>query len=93
MLPTLDNFKKLWNDYGGPLLKKVFDDKRYQGDPFANLKISIGRFNDAFERKDGQDQFIDNIVALETLFSNEDDPYQEITVRLSRWVALFLEIE
>jgi Apea-like HEPN len=93
VLPTLDNFKKLWNDYGDPLLKKVFDNKRFEGDPFANLKISIGRFNDAFERKDGTDAFIDNVVALEALFSKEDDPYQGITLRLARRIALFLESE
>ena len=73
VLSTLDNFKKLWHKYSDLLLKRVFDNKRYEGDRFANLKISIARFNDSFERKEGEDQFIDNIVALEALFSKEDD--------------------
>jgi len=55
------------------------------------LKISIARFNDAFERKEGEDKFIDNVVALEALFSKEDDPFTGTTVRLSRRIALFLE--
>jgi hypothetical protein len=68
VLPILDNFKKLWDTYSDLLLRKVFDNKRYEGDRFANFKISIARFNDSFERKDGVDQFIDNVVALEAHF-------------------------
>lgn len=91
-LPTLDNFKKFWDKYSNLLLKKVFDNKRYEGDRFANLKISIARFNDAFERKDGTDAFIDNVVALEALFSKKDDTFSSgKTERLSKRLAVFLE--
>jgi hypothetical protein len=96
VLPTLDHFKKLWDKYADLLLKKVLDNKRYEGDRFANLKISINRLNDAFERKDGEDQFIDNVIALEALFSKEDDKDDKsriVTVRLSKRLALFLEID
>jgi hypothetical protein len=91
VLPILDNFKKLWDTYSDLLLRKVFDNKRYEGDRFANFKISIARFNDSFERKDGVDQFIDNVVALEALFSKEDDPYSYGSEILSKRLAIFLE--
>ncbi len=92
VMPELDEFKHVWNKHGALLLQKVFDNKRYEGDHFANLKISIARFNDAFERKEGEDKFIDNIVALEALFSKKDDKSSwGKTERLSRRLAAFIE--
>ena len=88
---TLSRFMHLWIRFGKSLSSGIFDFKRFDGDPFANLKISLNRFNDAYERKDGEDAFIDNIVALEALFSKEDDNFLGVTVRLSRRIALFLE--
>ena len=55
------------------------------------MKVSIDRFNGAFEQKDGTDAFIDNVVALEALFSKQEDPFMGTTVRLSKRLALFLE--
>lgn len=89
----LDQFMQLWIKYGNLLVMKVLNNKRFEDDPFENLKISLDRFNISFERKLGTDQFIDNIVALEALYSKSNDPVQGITVRLSRRIALFLEIE
>jgi hypothetical protein len=86
-------FQKIWEQYGELLSRKVFDFKRFDGDPFASLKIAINRFNYAFERKEGDDAFIDNIVALEALFSKQDDPFLGTTVRLSKRLALFLETD
>lgn len=70
---------------------RVLDFKRYDGDPFANLKIAINRFNYAYERKEGDDAFIDNIVAFEALFSKVDHDFRRTTERLSKRLALFLE--
>ena len=89
----LDQFMQLWTEYGNLLVMKILNNKRFEGDPFGNLKISLDRFNISFERKHGTDQFIDNIVALEALYSKANDPVQGITVRLSRRIALFLEKE
>jgi hypothetical protein len=87
-------FRKLWDKYGDLLVKNVTNNTRFEGDPFANLKVSINRFNDAFERKDGTDAFIDNIVALEALFSKKDDKYtRDKTERLSKRLAVFLEAD
>lgn len=61
--------------YGDLLVKNVLNYSRFEGDPFANLKIAINRFNYAYERKECNDSFIDNIVALEALFSKEDDVF------------------
>ncbi len=92
VLDTLGQFMGLWNKYGVLLVSKVLDNQRFDGDQFANLKISINRFNDAFERKDGTDQFIDNVVALEALFSKKDDVFSSgKTERLSKRLAVFLE--
>ena len=93
---TLGQFRELWNKFGELLVSKVLNSQRPPSDPFANLKTSIIRFNDAFERKDGEDQFIDNVVALEALFSKEDDKDDKsriVTVRLSKRLALFLETD
>src|SRR5574341_562853 len=89
-LDKLDKFKKIWNDYGELLVNNVLDKKRFIVDPFGDLKISMSRFNLAFERKEPEDQFIDNIIALEALFSKDKDPYQGVTTRLSRRIELFL---
>jgi hypothetical protein len=86
-------FVDLWTEFGVLLSDKVLNNKRFEGDPFGNLKVSINRFNDAFERKDGNDAFIDNIVALEALFSKEDDDFRSTTERLSKRLALFLETD
>jgi hypothetical protein len=54
------------------------------------------RFNLAYERKEGKDQFIDNIIALEALFSmdeDKDDKSRAITVRLSKRIAFYLEVD
>ena len=93
---TLGQFRELWNKFGELLASKVLNSQRPPSAPFANLKTSIIRFNDAFERKDGKDQFIDNVVALEALFSKEDDKDDKsciVTVRLSKRLALFLETD
>jgi hypothetical protein len=83
----------LWTEFGVLLADKVLNNKRFEGDPFGNLKVSTNRFNDAFEGKDGNDAFIDNIVALEALFSKEDDDFRRTTERLSKRLALFLETD
>lgn len=86
-------FQKLWQPFGELLALKVFDGKRFDGDPFANLKTAINRFNYSYERKEGNDAFIDNIVALEALFSKEDDDFRRTTERLSKRLAIFLEAD
>lgn len=91
-LNTLGNFRNLWILYGDLLVKKILNYQRFDSDPFANLKISIGRFNDAFERKDGTDAFIDNVVAIEALFSKKDDKFtHDKTEMLSKRLAVFIE--
>jgi hypothetical protein len=87
----VSKFHKLWTDFGGLLRSKVFDNKRYDGDPFSNLKISIHRFIFAYDRKDGNDAFIDDIVALEALFSKKCDEYVGTTVRIAGRIAAYLE--
>lgn len=57
------------------------------------MKIAINRFNYAYERKEGNDAFIDNIVALEALFSKEDDDFRRTTERLSKRLAIYLETD
>jgi hypothetical protein len=80
--------------YGDLLVINVLNNQRFEGDRFANLKNSINRFNDSFERKGGTDQFIDNIVALEALFSKKDDKFtRDKTERLSKRLAVFLETD
>lgn len=90
---TLLKFADLWTEFGVVLSDKVLDFRRYFGDPFSNLKIAIARFNYAYERKQGIDSFIDNIVALEALFSKEDDDFRRTTERLSKRIAIFLETD
>jgi len=91
---TLSQFKGFWNKYGDLLIRKVLNDQRFDDDPFGNLKVSINRFNAAFERKDGIDAFIDNVVALEALFSKKGDkPPPTITERLLKRLAIFLETD
>ena len=94
ILDILEQFKTLWDKYGNLLVRKVLNYQRFDGDPFANLKISMNRFNDAYDRKDGTDAFIDNVVALEALFSKEDDKFsRRKTERLSKRLAVFLETD
>jgi hypothetical protein len=74
----------------------VLNGRRTPNDLFTNLKTSMERFNLEYERKEGKDQFIDNIFALDALFSMEedkDDRSRVMTVRFSKHLAFYLETD
>ena len=87
----ISKFCGLWEDFALLIQTKVLNYKHNDVDKFSNLKISMHRFIFAYDRRAGNDAFIDNIVALEALFSKKGDDPRGTTVRIARRIAAYLE--
>jgi hypothetical protein len=82
-------FLAFWNSNHQVLVSKALDYKRYPDDEFLNIKNAVLRFNYSYRRIHGIDAFIDNMIALEAIFSKKDDPETIATHRFAKRIALF----
>jgi hypothetical protein len=75
--PEIEQFQKFW---------RTFKESNFQSVPF--LKMAIGRFNFAYEKRSHEDKLIDYMISFESLFMKET---QELRHRLSVRVSRFLK--
>jgi len=75
--PEIEQFQKFW---------RTFKETDFQSVPF--LKMTIERFNFAYEKRSQEDKLIDYMISFESLFMKET---QELRHRLSVRVSCFLK--
>jgi hypothetical protein len=85
----IKQFVNFWRTNYKVLVSKALDYKRPPNDKYANIKNAVLRFNYSYGRIHGFDAFIDNMIALEAIFSKKDDPETIATHRFAKRVALF----
>lgn len=79
----ISDFLHFWREYKGTLLEILSNENKW-----SNVKLSLDRFNSSYYRPNDPDRFIDLSIAIEALFSKEDDISGSLThkysLRLSR---------